>query len=159
MTDRERQENTPDRIVVECDLEAPPEQVWRALTEPALLSRWLMPNDIRAEVGERFRFRPEPANGNGAVSQGAIDCEVLESEPRRLLRYSWRGPRDERDRHGRPLDSEVTFLLAETAGGGTRLRVIHSGFPPVLRIGLGRRANPVMAAANANRPPALRLAA
>ena len=38
MTDRDRED-----IVVECTLDAPPEKVWRALTEPDLVAAWLLP--------------------------------------------------------------------------------------------------------------------
>ena len=155
----ERQDNAKDSIVIECDLDESPEKVWRALTEPELLARWLMPNDIRAEPGERFSFRPAPANGNEAVTDGRIDCEVLAAEPQRLLRYSWRGPESERDSYGRPLDSVVTFLLAETAVGGTRLRVIHSGFPLPLQMELQRHPYRTTLAANSNRWSGVRMAA
>jgi uncharacterized protein YndB with AHSA1/START domain len=54
------QDGPAESIVVECDLPEPPEKVWRALTVPELLAAWLMPNDIRAEVGSRFSFQPRP---------------------------------------------------------------------------------------------------
>ena len=107
-------------IVVDCDLDHPPEKVWRALTEPELLGAWLLPNDIEAEQGKRFTLRDGPGTGQ------PIDCEVLAAEPPRLLRYSWRG-RDA-DAAGRALDTVVTFTLDGTAAGGTRLRIVHSGF-------------------------------
>ncbi|WP_342238958.1 SRPBCC family protein [Inquilinus sp. OTU3971] len=118
-----RDPKTDDAVVVDCDLDQPPEKVWRALTEPELLGAWLLPNDIRTEVGrpetgKRFTLR----DGPGAP----IDCEVLAAEPPRLLRYSWRG-RDA-DAGGRTLDTVVTFTLDGTAAGGTRLRIVHSGF-------------------------------
>ncbi|TIO38389.1 MAG: ATPase, partial [Mesorhizobium sp.] len=65
----------------ECELADPPEKVWRALTEPELLAAWLMPNDIKPAIGERFAF---------AGPNAPIECEVLEAEPGKLLRYSWR---------------------------------------------------------------------
>ena len=106
-----------DAIVVDCDLDQPPEQVWRALTEPELLAAWLMPNDIHPAVGDRFVLQGEPDEG------GAIDCEVLAAEPHRLLRYSWRGEEG--------LDTIVTFELDGTPSGGTHLRIVHNGFATV----------------------------
>jgi uncharacterized protein YndB with AHSA1/START domain len=41
----------------------PPARVWRALTDPDLLARWLMPNDFRPEVGHTFTFRTDPRPG------------------------------------------------------------------------------------------------
>lgn len=109
-----------DAVVIDCDLAHPPERVWRALTEPKLLGAWLLPNDIRPEEGQRFTLR------NGPGTDAPIDCEMLAAEKPRLLRYSWRG-RDE-DAGGKQLDTVVTFTLDGTAAGGTRLRIVHSGF-------------------------------
>ena len=33
--------DSSDSLVFECDFEEPPEKVWRALTDPALLAAWL----------------------------------------------------------------------------------------------------------------------
>jgi len=85
-------------VVTECDLAEAPEKVWKALTTPELLEKWL----------------PE-ANG----------CEVLTSEPNRLLRYRWRAGEEDRDESGGRLDSVVTFELTDTPSGGTHLRIDH----------------------------------
>jgi uncharacterized protein YndB with AHSA1/START domain len=114
---------TPASVIIECDLPDPPKTVWRALTDQNLLGAWLMPNDIRPEVGAHFSFRPE----TGASTGSPIDCEVLEAEPNRLLR--WRqSERSESDGKPRSLDSVVTFELSDTPTGGTHLRLIHDGF-------------------------------
>ena len=85
-------------VVTECDLPEAPEKVWKALTKPELLARWL----------------PE-----------ANDCEMLAAEPNRLLRYRWRAGEEDRDESGRELDSVVTFELTHMPSGGTHLRVEH----------------------------------
>ncbi len=92
----------------------PPERVWRALTTPELLSRWLMPNDFAPVVGHRFTFHTEPGPG----FDGVVHCEVLELEAPEVLAFSWRGG---------PLDTHVRFELTPE-GAGTRLRMTHSGF-------------------------------
>ena len=77
----------PERqaIRVEYDLAQPPRKVWRALTESDLLGRWLMPNDIKAQVGHRFTFKTAPALG----FDGVVHCKVLEVvEPRARNRPS-----------------------------------------------------------------------
>ena len=114
-----------ETIIVECYLAEPPEKVWRALTVPELLARWLLPNDIRPEEGARFTLRPTA----GAGGEERASCEVLAIEPHRLLRFSWRC--DERDGVGQPLDSIVTFELTPSAVGGTHLRLVRSGFASV----------------------------
>lgn len=108
---------TADSIEFECELPDPPEKVWRALTVPDLLAAWMMPNDIKPETGSRFAF---------AGPDAPIECEILDADPERLLRYSWRerphgGPLDS------PVDSIVTFTLDRTASGGTHLRIVHGG--------------------------------
>ena len=98
--------------------------VWRALTEPALLARWLMPNDFRPEVGHRFTFRTEPGPG----FDGIVHCEVLEIVPLQRLVYTWVGG---------PIDTRISFTLSDCAidgdghnggAGACRLVVEQSGF-------------------------------
>ncbi len=106
-------------VIVECDLSEPPGKVWKALTVPELLARWLKPNDIRPEVGSRFRLEPD------------IECEVLEAEPNRRLRLSWRETEESGDSQESCVESIVTFELSETVTGGTHLRLVHEGFEVV----------------------------
>lgn len=105
-------------IVLECDLPQAPEKVWRALTEPEIVAAWLMPNDIKAETGHRFSLGAE----------GRIDCKVLDAEPGRLLRYSWREQGTAGSEQAQGFASVVTFELEPSASGGTHLRVVHDGF-------------------------------
>ena len=113
--------NKTETISLEYDLPHPPEKVWRALTDPDLLAKWLMANDIRPVVGHRFTFRAEPT----PWWDGIVNCEVLEIEAHKRLRYSWRsGPQTS------PLDTVVVFTLTPTPSGGTRLALEHSGFIP-----------------------------
>ena len=120
MSDIEMTPATEETIVVDYELAEPPHQVWRALTEPDLLTAWLGPNDIRPEVGHRFRIDAAPEQGR----DGDVQCEVLEVEPNRSLTFSWREQRD----GGLALDSQVTWTLTPTFVGGTHLRVVHDGF-------------------------------
>lgn len=103
-----------ESVIVDCDLAEPPEKVWRALTVPELLAAWLMPNDFSPQVGHDFTFRPEQGAG--------IACAVLAVEEPSLIRYSWR-------EDDQPVDSIVTVRLTPLVGGGTHLRLVHTGFP------------------------------
>ena len=96
----------------------PPAVVWRALTEPDLLARWLMPNDFAPVAGHEFTFRAVPLPDAGF--DGVVRCRVLDVEPARLLRIRWRGGR---------LDTTVTWRLVPE-GRGTRLLLDHEGFDP-----------------------------
>ena len=97
-------------------LPQPPERVWLALTDPALLGRWLMPNDFKPVIGHMFTFRTEPVPQHGF--DGVVHCEVLALEPPRLMRFSWRSD---------ILDTVVSWSLA-AEGAGTRLLITHDGF-------------------------------
>ena len=88
-----------DELVFECSLEAPPEKVWRALTVPEYLARWLKPEAeielavVRAEENKSVTYRWREA-GQGAIS----DAE----------------------------DSLVTFELTPDEAGGTWFRLTHA---------------------------------
>ncbi|WP_434722734.1 SRPBCC family protein [Mesorhizobium sp. RIZ17] len=147
MTKRKNPTTADVPLSFECELAEPPEKVWRALTEPELLAAWLMPNDMMAKAGTRFAF---------AGPDAPIECEVLEAEPGRVLRYSWRERPGADDASRLPaFDSVVTFTLARTASGGTHLSIVHDGFvrvaEPVAIAGAGcglsldARRNPIAA--------------
>jgi len=133
---------TTESILIECDLPEPPEKVWRALTEPELLGKWLMLSDLRAEVGARFHFRPDSTEGGNTP----IDCEVLDVEPQRRLRWVQREHGDPKT--GCPLvESVVTLEVEGIANGGTRLRLVHDGFTSVSRDGAPDLVSPKASAA------------
>ncbi len=94
-----------------------PSKVWRALTDPRLLERWLMPNDFLPQIGRRFTFQTEPRLDYGF--DGIVHCEVLALDLDRLLAISWRTSAG--------LDTTVTWKLA-AEGRGTRLFLTHDGF-------------------------------
>lgn len=130
-----------DSLVFECDFEEPPEKVWRALTEPRLLDKWLTADEPpRADLEEGLpasRHRQSGARqdehstapGGPVRRVGSSDYEVVTAEPHRLLRYRWRD-RDDGvdDRGGRDVHSVVTVELVPGAEGGTHLRLTHGDF-------------------------------
>lgn len=109
-------------IVIERELPHPPEKVWRALTQGALIEEWLMKNDFRPVVGHKFNFRAEPM----PQWNGVVDCEVLIVEPNKQLSYSWNASGDEA---ANGLKTIVTWTLTP-ADGGTHIRMEQSGFRP-----------------------------
>ncbi|NUR84212.1 MAG: SRPBCC domain-containing protein [Nonomuraea sp.] len=104
----------PRSLHVDQFLAHPPAKVWRALTDPALMARWLMPNDFQPVVGHRFTFTTHARPNVGF--DGIVRCQVLELVPEKLLRISWN-------------DWTVTWRL-EQEGRGTRLFLDHEGFDP-----------------------------
>lgn len=108
-------------IIVERNVPHPPEKVWRALTEGALLEAWLMPGDFQPVVGHRFTFRVAPVPNWNGVTEG----EVLAVELYRRLVYSWKTSGAAVD----SLKTVVTWTLIPTPTG-TRLHMEQSGFRP-----------------------------
>jgi uncharacterized protein YndB with AHSA1/START domain len=105
-----------DALVFECALEAPPEKVWRALTIPEYLERWLKP----------------------AVP---LDMAVVTAEENKSLTYRWREAGQ-----GAIVgmeDSLVTFELTPTDDGGTWFKLTHApmAVPVAANSNIGR---PVM---------------
>jgi uncharacterized protein YndB with AHSA1/START domain len=108
-----------DAISFEFDLRHPPEKVWRALTDPALLNEWLLPViGLTLEPGAAFTFKTQPHPG----WDGIVNCRILEIDAQKKLSYTWTVGDME-------LDTVVTFTLAPTAEG-TRLTLVQSGFKP-----------------------------
>lgn len=116
----------PDRIEKSIHLNAPPERVWRALTDAAEFGRW-----FRAEV-------------TGAIRQGAtVGCRslypgtehmrwemrIVAMEPGRRLVWEWPAF-DPAAFPGDP-DNDAKLTVAVTLapeGTGTRLTLVESGF-------------------------------
>ena len=100
-------------------------KVWRALTDPALIPLWTstgaggLPEGFALAVGTTFRLVAKPKLG----WNGIVDCEVLEVDEPRLLRYSWA------DGNGGEV-TLVTYQL-EPHAGGTRFTYEHTGFTGV----------------------------
>jgi len=108
-----------DALSFELELRHPPEKVWRALTDPALLSQWLLPAfGLELVPGAAFKLKTQPY----PPWDGTVDCRMLEIEPHRKLSYAWAVA-------GMGLDTVVTFTLTPTAAG-TRLGLVQSGFKP-----------------------------
>lgn len=123
---------TPDQdaVVGEIEISAPPERVFRALTDSAELMRWF--NDTSCPVkfwemdarrGGRYRYATEKGKVviNG-VSEFECHGEILEYDPPRLLVYTWFGNwHDEKTRR-----TIVRWELT-SKGAGTHVKVTHSG--------------------------------
>jgi len=99
--------------------------VWKTLTTPALMGRWLRmePKGFEPKVGTRFTYQTTPAG----QWDGVIRCEVLEVIARERLAYAWKGGHEDNVGYGSLLDTVVTFTLSAVETG-TRLRLVHSGF-------------------------------
>ena len=105
-------------LVVERVIPHPPEKVWRALTQTALLEDWLMKNDFTPTVGAKFTFRTQPM----PHWNGVVECEVLAVEPHQppVLQLERRGRQKTADH--RHLDSRCRPGRHAAAPGAVGLR-------------------------------------
>jgi uncharacterized protein YndB with AHSA1/START domain len=105
------------------DLRLPPELVWRAVTDPALIPKWTStgqggtPEGFEPVVGNRFRYVGRPVPG----WDGIVRCEVLDVAAPTLLRYTWHGGGETQT------PSEVTYQLTPVSTG-TQFTYLHTGF-------------------------------
>ena len=101
-------------LVFETVLDAPPEKVWRALTIPEYLERWLLP----IESG------PLTFSGTDEGLAERIDWTLVAEEPNRRLTYRWR---ESGEGAGQDTgESLVTFELDPLAGEQTLFRLTHT---------------------------------
>lgn len=115
MTDPEPANDTKTvALVLETELDAPVDRVWRALTDASVVSRWLMAATLDAEGAMHLA---DPVMGEG------ISTEIAESDAPRRLVWRWRHPAD-----GNVLDSTVRFDLTPIGERRTHLRLVHDGF-------------------------------
>lgn len=92
-------------VYLERAIEHPPESVWRMLTEPDALPRWLAPGSLELFPGGAVHIDfPE--------SGATIDSRIRALDPPRLLEYSWSSG----DEPERPLRWQLV-----STGDGTRL--------------------------------------
>ncbi|HEV2872627.1 MAG TPA: SRPBCC domain-containing protein, partial [Actinomycetota bacterium] len=102
------------------DLDAPPVQVWRALTDPAALAAWFWPPrlepaaEVALAVGGGYRIA-----GPGAGI--AVSGRYLELDPPHRLACTWRWD-------GEDAETLATVELAASGEGGTALTLGHEGF-------------------------------
>jgi uncharacterized protein YndB with AHSA1/START domain len=101
----------------------PPTAVWRALTEPELIARWLMPvQGFRLMAGQEYTMNGTPMLSTGF--SGTVAAKVLAVEPGKLLRVRWRDVARQM-----PGSLTATWRL-EPEGAGTRVFMEQQGFDP-----------------------------
>jgi len=112
-------------IVVDEVFPHAPEVVWKTLTTPELMGRWLsmQPTGFEPRKGNRFSYQTTPAG----EWNGVIQCEVLEVIPNEHLVYTWRGGHEANVGYGSRLETVVTWTLSKVENG-TRVHLVHSGF-------------------------------
>lgn len=119
-----------DAIVSEIEIAAPPERVFKALTEQKQLSLWwndascpIKLFEMDARPGGRWRFETQAGEieVNG-VREFKANGEILEFMPPRMLVYTWIA-----NWHDDPAQKTVVSWELTPTQGGTRVKVTHSG--------------------------------
>lgn len=112
---------TADVVEREILIQAPPETVWRVVTEPSQIIHWLSDS---AELDPRPGGEGMLAFGDQAAAY-VVRMRVEAAEPPHRFVFRWDYPDGEQPAEGNSL--RVEFNLA-SEGAGTRLRVTESGF-------------------------------
>jgi uncharacterized protein YndB with AHSA1/START domain len=104
-----------DQLTVERSIwiDAPREQVWQAITDPAHLAQWFLPPALGAQM-------KRDASGTFFVCMGPMEIPIAFQE----------APKQPRQVTSRSLPDQLfaTTYLLEEENGGTRVRVTMSGF-------------------------------
>jgi uncharacterized protein YndB with AHSA1/START domain len=102
-------------------IEAPPERVWRAVTDPAQLAQWYAPGcpwEIPALTpGAMVKFYNTPTD---------VQVAALEAvQPPSLLTLRWAADAEH------PAAALVTTFRLEAEAGGTRVTIHEAGYAPL----------------------------
>jgi uncharacterized protein YndB with AHSA1/START domain len=122
------------RIDRSIEIQAPPERVWRALTDVAELSAWFQV-EIEGQLTAGSEVWMTSVHPDHAGQRWPV--RIVELTPFRRVVWRWvPGAIDPTIDYARAAQTTVTFTL-EPASGGTRLSVSETGFEDV---DLARRA-------------------
>ena len=118
---------TPDQdaIISEIDILAPPERVFKSLTDAAEVRRRspeLSAYEMDVRVGGKWYLEMRPPQPYKGVEVIRHDGEILELDPPRLLVYTWTANFHD-DPHRRTI---VRWELSGTKSG-THVKLTHSG--------------------------------
>jgi uncharacterized protein YndB with AHSA1/START domain len=111
----------PKTIEKEVVIEAPPDVVWRIVTDPEQIRQWFADEaevELRVGGSGRLRFK----------SGDSYQLQVEALEPPRRFAFRWLQPEGSPARVDNSMLVEFTL---EPEAGGTRLRVVESGFDTI----------------------------
>ena len=120
----------PSTVRLHRVLQAKPERVYRAFTDPDAMSKWLPPNgftgkvhEMDARVGGKYRMSFTNFTTGSSHSFGG---EYLELKPNELLRYI-----DRFDDPNLPGEMNVTVNLKKVSVG-TEINIVQEGIPDAI---------------------------
>ena len=109
----------PDHVITTY-IKAPPEAVWRALTESDFTTRYYYRSTVESDwqAGSRYRYAID--------GETAIEGEILEADPPRRLVMTFSAVWDPALAADAP--TRLSWELDAAGPGVTRLTVVHGGF-------------------------------
>jgi uncharacterized protein YndB with AHSA1/START domain len=127
-------ETVPEAIVIEFEVRAPVERVFKAWTDPSELTRWLTEKAIvdvkRGGSYELFWDLNRPDLNS------TIGCRITDLEMNRMIAFDWKGPVPYADlMNVEPLPTSVIVRMDEVRENHTAVRLEHTGW------GVGPRWN------------------
>jgi uncharacterized protein YndB with AHSA1/START domain len=128
---------TPDRdaVVSEIEIAAPPDRIFRALTERDQAMRWggnekyqLTHWEMDARLGGKWSLASKERTGQGQFGSFVFEHhgEIVEFDPPRVLAYSWYA-----NWHEDPSRRTVVRWELTPTKTGTHAKVTHSGLAPL----------------------------
>jgi uncharacterized protein YndB with AHSA1/START domain len=109
----------PERIKSEIVIAAPVERVWAAVTEAGHVGTWF------GDAGAEIDLRPGGTMSLSWKEHGTVRAVIEKVEPHSFFSYRWVGSIAADPVEGNSTLVEFTLV---PEGGGTRLRVVESGF-------------------------------
>jgi len=132
---------TPDQdaIVAEINVSAPPERVFKAISDAGELQRWFGGSPecpvktwkMEPRLGGHYSYATKQASISvNGVSEFECHGEIVECDPPRLLAYTWIA-----NWHDAPNSRTLVRWELTSVHNGTHVRVTHSGLAslPVAR--------------------------
>src|SRR5262249_52277186 len=124
-----------DAVISEVVIQAPPDRVFRALTERDQALQWgsseefvLTKWEMDTRLGGKWTFiaKQAAAEGEYAGIELVHHGEIVEFDPPRVLAYTWFA-----SWHSNPLHETVVRWELSPVPGGTQVKVTHSGLAPM----------------------------
>jgi len=100
-------------------IRATPEQVWDGITKPEFTTRYFHGTKIESTFEPGAPYLSVAGDGGETL----VDGEVIESDPPRMLKHTWRALYDP-ETAAEPF-SRVTWEIEPQDGGVTKLTVTH----------------------------------
>jgi uncharacterized protein YndB with AHSA1/START domain len=111
--------DVPDRIEQEILIEATPERVWETITGAEHLGAWF------GDAGAEIDLRPGGRIVLRWKEHGEFYARIEKVDPPRLFSARWARPQQTEPDEG---NSTLIEFFLDAEAGGTRLRVVESGF-------------------------------